>query len=253
MGLRVHIRAHAQGKMLNETKLACACIKRHNISELLFDDDRLMDYDFIRLAIRTNSKVKLTLGFNLLVRTQNSTAQHKKPEIVSADLRLALPRTIIDSTGAPPCRPSLAAGTGASVRHEQHQHQYYQRCVRWCSFPRASTISPSSPLVRRWARCARWRRRRSLRCRAGLAFFPAYPRNLAAAGWYLEQISGTVSRPSSFVWASHTKSVLLLGYGCTLVSSCTLVSRKPVYSRTQPTAARFSAGGLSAVLAHERP
>lgn len=50
-------------KVLNPRKLAGATIKRWHFAEILFDDDKVCVYDFVKQAISEGELVKLTLDF----------------------------------------------------------------------------------------------------------------------------------------------------------------------------------------------
>jgi hypothetical protein len=50
-------------KVLNPRKLAGATIKRWHFAEILFDEDRLCEYDFVKRDLSEHNPVKLTLDF----------------------------------------------------------------------------------------------------------------------------------------------------------------------------------------------
>jgi hypothetical protein len=69
------------GKVLNERKRAGMALKRHGRSEFLFDDDRIIEYNFVRYCIREKELPKLSLEFLPAFEDMRAAGEEDAPPV----------------------------------------------------------------------------------------------------------------------------------------------------------------------------
>ena len=69
------------GKVLNERKRAGVALKRHGLSEFLYDDDRVIEYDFVKACLREKVTPQMSLDFSALFEEMRQGGVKECPEV----------------------------------------------------------------------------------------------------------------------------------------------------------------------------
>eukprot|EP01048_Picozoa_sp_COSAG05_P001559 COSAG05_NODE_53_length_23772_cov_13.856630_12_plen_1197_part_00 len=69
------------GKVLNERKRAGVALKRHGRSEYMYDDDRVIEYNFVRYCIREMETPQMSLDFSPLFEEIRAATKQELPVV----------------------------------------------------------------------------------------------------------------------------------------------------------------------------